>query len=76
MAGEYRRAHGGGLTDGGGQATVSRFVALGTRPADAEHWFSKMLAGGADYSQCHAAKPNDPPFQKRTWAKANPSLNP
>ena len=22
MAGEYRRAHGGGLTDGGGQATV------------------------------------------------------
>ena len=38
-------------------------------------WFSKMLAGGADYSQSHAAKPNDKPFQRRTWVKANPSLD-
>ena len=63
------------LRTAAGKQPFSRFVALGTRPADAEHWFSKMLAGGADYSQCHAAKPDDPPFQKRTWAKANPSLN-
>ena len=33
-----------------------------------------MLAGGADYAQVHAAEPNDPKFQKRTWARANPSL--
>ena len=33
-----------------------------------------MLAGGADYAQAHAAGPDDPKFQKRTWAKANPSL--
>ena len=33
-----------------------------------------MLTGGADYAQCHAAKADDPAFQRRTWAKANPSL--
>ena len=52
----------------------SRFVALGTRPADSQHWFGKMLNGGGDYAQCHAARPDDPKFQRRTWAKANPSL--
>ena len=58
-----------------GKQPHSRFVALGTRPADAEHWFAKMLAGSADYAQTHAARPDDPPFQKRTWRKANPSLD-
>ena len=33
-----------------------------------------MLDNGADYCQVHAATENDPPFQKRTWLKANPSL--
>ena len=46
---------------------------LGTRPADSEHWFSRLLEN-AEYAQCHAARPDDPPFQRRTWAKANPSL--
>ena len=62
------------LRTAAGKQPHSRFVALGTRPADAEHWFAKMLTGGADYAQCHAARPDDPPFQRRTWAKANPSL--
>ena len=62
------------LRTAAGKQPHSRFVALGTRPADAEHWFSKMLAGGADYAQAHAAGPDDPRFQRRTWAKANPSL--
>ena len=62
------------LRTAAGKQPHSRFVALGTRPADSEHRFAKMLAGGADYAQCHAAAPGDPPFQKRTWAKANPSL--
>ena len=57
-----------------GKQPHSRFVALGTRPADLEHWFAKMLAGGADYAQCHAARPGDPRWQRRTWARANPSL--
>ena len=33
-----------------------------------------MLAGGTDYAQSHAAAPDDPPFRKRTWLKANPSM--
>ena len=33
-----------------------------------------MLSGGADYAQTHAARADNPPFQRRTWAKANPSL--
>ena len=38
-------------------------------------WISrKMFAGSADYSQQHAAGPDDPKFRRRTWAKANPSM--
>ena len=49
--------------------------ALGTRPADESHWFQAMLSGsGSDYAQCHAAAEDDPPFQRRTWLKANPSM--
>lgn len=62
------------LRTAAGKQPHSRFVALGTRPTDTEHWFAKMLAGGADYAQTHAARDDDPPFQKRTWTKANPSL--
>ena len=53
---------------------IPGFVALGTRPADPEHWFAKLLAGSANYAQSHAAGPDDPKFQRRTWIKANPSL--
>ena len=62
------------LRTAAGKQPHSRFVALGTRPADETHWFAKMLAGGSDYAQCHAARPDDPPFRKSTWAKANPSM--
>ena len=57
-----------------GKIAGARLIALGTRPADPQHWFEKMLAGGADYSQNHAARDNDPPFHARTWERANPSL--
>ena len=62
------------LRTAAGKQPHYRFVALGTRPADESHWFAKMLAGGCEYAQCHAAKPADPKWQKRTWAKANPSM--
>ena len=63
------------IRTGLGKTPDSRMIALGTRPADPEHWFSKMLTGaGVAYHQCHAAGVNDPPFRARTWAKANPSL--
>ena len=39
------------LRTAAGKQPHSRFVALGTRPADPEHWFAKMLAGSADYAQ-------------------------
>ena len=58
-----------------GKTPGSRLVALGTRPADSGHWFAKMLAGDAGYSQVHAARPHDPPGQRRTWRRANPSLD-
>ena len=58
-----------------GKLPGSRLIALGTRPAGADHWFAKMLAGGCDYAQSHAAAPTDPPFRKSTWRKANPSLD-
>ena len=63
------------LRTAAGKQPHSRFVALGTRPADPSHWFAKMLAGGADYTQQHAAGVDDPKFRRRTWRKANPSLD-
>ena len=62
------------LRTGLGKTPGSRLIALGTRPADTSHWFGKLLAGGADYAQVHAARLDDPPFQVRTWRRANPSL--
>ena len=63
------------IKTGMGKTPHSKMIALGTRPADGEHWFAKMLAGGGAYSQVHAARPSDPPFQVRTWRRANPSLD-
>ena len=57
-----------------GKIPDARLIALGTRPSDDTHWFARLLDGGADYSQCHMAGPDDPPFRARTWRKANPSL--
>ena len=63
------------IRTGLGKVPGSRLVALGTRPATDGHWFARMLAGGADYAQVHAARANDPPFQRRTWRRGNPSLD-
>ncbi len=62
------------LRTGLGKVTGSRLIALGTRPADEMHWFAKLLVT-APYAQCHAARASDPPFQRRTWKRANPSLD-
>ena len=58
-----------------GKIPDARLLAIGTRAANAEHPFERMLTGGADYSQVHAARETDKPFQVRTWRKANPSLD-
>ena len=62
------------ITTSAGKQDSFRILVLGTRPASPEHWFSRWLDGGADFIQRHEAGPDDPPFQRRTWLKANPSL--
>ena len=63
------------IKTGLGKTPGSRMLALGTRPSDSSHWFSKQLTGaGVAYAQVHAAGDDDPPFAVRTWRKANPSL--
>ena len=62
------------ISTSAGKQSDFRILAIGTRPASPEHWFSRWLDGGADYVQRHEAGPEDPPFQRRTWLKANPSL--
>ena len=57
-----------------GKIPGSRFVALGTRAASADHPFEKMLNDPLSYTQKHAASKTDPLFRKRTILKANPSL--
>ena len=56
-----------------GKIPGGRFWKIGTRPAAPSHPFALSLKT-ADYRQVHAARPSDPPFQKRTWARACPSL--
>ena len=55
-----------------GKTPGARLIGLGTRPAGSGHWFARMLRS-ADYSQVHAARPDDPPFWARTIRRANPS---
>ena len=58
-----------------GKVEDSRLIALGTRPADAGHWFSRLLEGGPGvYAQVHAASAEAPPFAAETIEAANPSL--
>ena len=57
-----------------GKIPDSKALYLGTRPESEDHAFAEVLNGGVGYSQVHAAKRSDPPFQKRTWRKSNPSL--
>ncbi len=59
-----------------GKIPECRMLWIGTRPADADHPFEKMLVSGADYRQVHAArKGKDAPFKLATWRRANPSLD-
>ena len=63
------------ITSGAGKVEGARIVALGTRPATSDHWFSRWLAGEADYVQSHAARATDPPYTLRTIRRANPSYD-
>ncbi len=64
------------LRGSAGKQPHFRFIALGVKPDSPQHWFSKMLAGkNCQFVQEHSAKPDDPPFRRRTWKKANPGLD-
>ncbi len=60
-----------------GKRAGARVIFIGTRPANDSHFFARLLSEDdpSVYAQCHAAKPDDPPFQRRTWRKANPGLD-
>ena len=58
-----------------GKLENSKILYLGTRASTPEHPFELLINGGADYAQVHTTKESDPPFQRRTWIKANPGLN-
>ena len=63
------------LRTAAGKQPHSKFVALGTRPARADHWFQKMLTPAAGrYVQQHAADGADDICNPAEWIKANPSL--
>ena len=58
-----------------GKIPDSRALWIGTRAASPEHPFERYLQGGVGYAQIHAAGPDDAPFQRKTWKKANPGLD-
>ena len=63
------------LRTGLGKIPGGLLLALGTRADSETHPFSILLNETADYAQTHAPGEDEPLFQKRTWKKANPSLD-
>ena len=61
------------LRTGLGKTPNSRLIALGTLPADGQHWFSQMLRD-APCRQLHAAAKDAPIYRAATWTRANPSM--
>ena len=62
------------LRTAAGKIPDARLLMIGTRPADTAHPFAVALRD-ADYCQIHAARPDDKPFRRSTWKRANPSLD-
>ena len=59
-----------------GKIPDSKALWLGTRPATPDHPLQKALDGvGTGFALSFAAEKDDPPFQRKTWIKANPSLD-
>ena len=59
-----------------GKRAGARAIFIGTRPASDSHFFARLLAEDdpSVFAQVHAAGPDDPAFQVKTWRKANPAL--
>ena len=54
-----------------GKIPGARLLAIGTRPATADHWFERLLRRSGI---THKADADADPFDPATWAAANPSL--
>ena len=63
------------LVTAAGKLPVSKFVALGTRPASSEHWFQSMLNGAADAVHQYSAGRDDDVLDVDVWRRANPSMD-
>ena len=61
------------IRTGLGKVPGSRMIALGTKPAGADHWFTGLLEGRAGYAQSHHTGPDDPLYTMRSIRRANPS---
>ena len=59
-----------------GKIPGSKALWLGTRPSAPDHPFQRALDGhGVGFALRYAANKDDPPFQRRTWKRANPGLD-
>ena len=59
-----------------GKIEGSKMLWLGTRPSTPEHPFQRALDGhGTSLQVTYAAPLDAPPFQRRTWKRANPGLD-
>ena len=60
-----------------GKRADARAIFIGTRPASDSHFFARLLEEDdpSVYAQVHAARPDDSPFQVKTWRRANPGLD-
>lgn len=61
------------LRTSGGKVKGSRLFLIGTRAESALHPFETAIKT-ADFAAVYSAGKDDPPFQKRTWIKGNPSV--
>ena len=52
-----------------------RLIALGTRPERDDHWFSKLLDGGADYSLEYKSEARKTWWSMKSIRKANPAYD-
>ena len=57
-----------------GKLPGAQLIAIGTRPADPEHWFSKLLGEQADAALLYSAESDADPLDEAAWQAANPSL--
>ena len=66
----------GALKTSRGKIQGSKMLWLGTRPDTRDHPFQRALDGhGTTHQLVYSAPLDAPPFQKRTWKRANPGLD-